>query len=542
MASLMELVEKINKGEYLDPVLLETYLDSANTAEKFLANHARAMLDLRRSQSYLLEALEAIDYADQKVLFQYMSVLGFLGVAEQRTRPVVRFAGAAISRREVSLAMEAIQSAVTQDEQLGGHFLLDRDNASMVARQYQRAAESIGFYSAAAPASDNTNQLLRIGYLTSSIIDDQAPARLIGMLNKHLDTKDVRLHVYSTEAAVRREKLSFNQGPFSSASTKRGKETLDQLTRRKSPVWMAPLEGDFADNARDLATQIGKDNIDVLLIDAAATDPIAAVVAHWPLARAQLHLTRHTPLLSGKPNAAVYVDAHVLLRDELTCKQQHVPTVLITPGVEPVGDAPGVLQRSVFGIPDQSVIIATIAHQTETISGGEFVDTIIHLLRQHPNAVLLVAGDAETAPMKRRMDSAGLGKRCGFTGPRRDLPEFLKMADVILTPFPQACATDIVQAMASGRAVVAMGNSAASAHDPAMLLDTSESVATDVLNYAELAGRFIREPALRTHVGQRLRQRATEVYSIQQTVKSIEAICRASLEKPTAAVPFAQAA
>ena len=84
MASLLELVDRVNKGELIEPQQLEVYQDSANAAEKFLANHAHAMLDLRRSHAYLKEALEAIDYADQKVLFQFLSVLGFLGLNEQR--------------------------------------------------------------------------------------------------------------------------------------------------------------------------------------------------------------------------------------------------------------------------------------------------------------------------------------------------------------------------------------------------------------------------------------------------------------------------
>ena len=542
MASLMELVEKINKGEQIDAALLEIYLESSNAAEKFLANHARAMLDLRRSHTYLLEALEAIDYADQKVLFQFMSVLGFLGLAEQRTRPVIRFAAAAISRRETSLALEAIQSAVTQDQQLGGHFLADRDNAALVAQQYHRAAESIGWYATSTTSTDTTNQPLRVGYLTSNIVDDDAPARLIGMLNKHFDPKDVRLHVYSTEATVRREKLCFNQGPFTVASVKRGKETIDQLNRKKSPVWFAPLDGDFAANARDLATQIGKDNVDVLLIDAAPTDPIAAVLAQWPVARAHLHLTRQSPLLSGRPGGAVYVDAHVLRNDETTWKHQQVPTSLITEGIEPGTDAPPVLQRSAFGIPDQSVIIATVANETDTPSSNEFIDTIIHLLRQHPHAVLLVAGDADTSAMKRRFDSAGLGKRAGFTGKRRDMPEFLKLADVILAPFPDATATGIVQAMAAGRPVVGLANPTSGAQDAAVLLDSSDCVGRDVIAYAELATRLIRDPALRKQTGERLRQRAVDAYSTQQTVKAIEALCRASLEKPATVQSFAQAA
>ena len=84
MASLMELVDRVNKGEAVDSEQLEIYQESANSAEKFLAHHAHAMLDLRRGQQHMLQSLEAIDYSDQKVLNQFISVSGFLDLTDLR--------------------------------------------------------------------------------------------------------------------------------------------------------------------------------------------------------------------------------------------------------------------------------------------------------------------------------------------------------------------------------------------------------------------------------------------------------------------------
>ena len=61
----LEQAKTILRG---DPELLEVYQESPNSAEKFLAHHARAMLDLRRAHQHMLQSLEAIDYSDQKVL------------------------------------------------------------------------------------------------------------------------------------------------------------------------------------------------------------------------------------------------------------------------------------------------------------------------------------------------------------------------------------------------------------------------------------------------------------------------------------------
>ena len=92
-SSLMELVERVNKGELVDPEALEVYQDSANTAEKFLAHHALAMLDLRRAHQHMLQSLEAIDYSDQKVLNQFVSVSSFRIPIENSTVPAGIFPG-----------------------------------------------------------------------------------------------------------------------------------------------------------------------------------------------------------------------------------------------------------------------------------------------------------------------------------------------------------------------------------------------------------------------------------------------------------------
>jgi len=97
MPSLMELVDRVNKGDAIDAAQLEIYQESTNSAEKFLAHHAHAMLELRRAQQHILASLEAIDYSDQKVLNQFVAVSGFLGLTDLRTGPVVKFGSCAIA-------------------------------------------------------------------------------------------------------------------------------------------------------------------------------------------------------------------------------------------------------------------------------------------------------------------------------------------------------------------------------------------------------------------------------------------------------------
>src|SRR5271156_2969415 len=138
MASLMELVERVNKGEMIEPESLEVYQESSNSAEKFLAHHARAMLDLRQAHQHMLQSLEAIDYSDQKVLNQFISISGFLGLNDLRAGPIVKFGASAIARREYALGLEAIQNAVMVDLQQSGAYTSDREHCLLIASQYDR--------------------------------------------------------------------------------------------------------------------------------------------------------------------------------------------------------------------------------------------------------------------------------------------------------------------------------------------------------------------------------------------------------------------
>src|SRR5215203_1444286 len=212
MASLMELIDRVNKGELIDPEQLEIYQDSSNSAEKFLAHHAHAMLDLRRAQQHMLQSLEAIDYGDQKVLNQFISVSGFLGLTDLRASPVIKFGACAIGRREYGLGLEAIQNGVAYDLAHGGSFTSDRENCQFIATQYDRAAQCIGWTSGG--SLEWNNKQTKLAIIVSGVADDEASGKLVRSLSKFHDAKRFKLHVYSTEAGVRREKQQFAQNAY----------------------------------------------------------------------------------------------------------------------------------------------------------------------------------------------------------------------------------------------------------------------------------------------------------------------------------------
>ena len=534
MASLMELVERVNKGELIDAELLEVYQESPNSAEKFLSHHAQAMLDLRRAHQHMLQSLEAIDYSDQKVLSQFMSVSGFLGMTDQRARPVVRFGSSAIARRDYALGMEAIQNGVAFDHLQAGAFTADRENCQFVATQYDRAARCIGWSSG--QSLEWNNKQTRIAYVVSSLADDETSGRVARSLAKHHDSKRFRLHVYATDAGVRRDRQQFGQTAHVSASPRRGTQTLETLAKQKVPAWTAPTDGDVVSAARDLANQIVKDRIDVVIFDATQADPIAAVVAAWDVARVKLNLCRRTPLYASGVSCITYTDQVRYEADKDYWNRRGIETKFVLEGIdvdENLGAAP---QRSAYGIPDTAMVLATSSPDLDRNISDDFVDTIINILRAHPQAVYLLIGEGELSAQKRKFDSAGVAKRVGYAGRRKDLPGFLRIADIYLAEFPASSAAGVLQAMAVEKPVVAMrwGESADQSQAAAFAGSECTIAGRDAGAYIERVSKIIREPAYRQKLGRTMRTRVEQHFGFNQTARHLEQICDQLIQQSTA--------
>jgi glycosyltransferase involved in cell wall biosynthesis len=525
MPSLMELVERVNKGEMIEPEQLEVYQDSPNSAEKFLAHHARAMLDLRRAQQHMLQSLEAIEYSDQKVLNQFISVSGFLGLSDLRAQPIVKFGASAIGRREYSLGLEAIQNGVAFDLQCNGAFTSDRENCQFISTQYERVAQCVNWVPPA--ATDWNNKQTKIAYIVSGIADDDGSGRTLLSLSKFHDTKRYKLSIYSTEAGVRRDKQQFAQASYVMPSGKRGSGTIETLSQRNIPTWIAPTDADAISSAKALADRLVADQVDVAIFDATQADPIAAVVAGWDSARVKINLCRRSPLYAPGISSVVYFDAVRWELDKEFWSRRGTDSRFILEGCdieESLGTPP---QRSVYGIPDAAVVLATAGADLDRNLSSEFVDTVINLLRAHPHAIYLVIGDGEMAWQKRRFESAGVGKRVGYAGRRKDLPGFLRICDVYLAEFPCSSAAGVLQAMTVERPVVASrwGDEAEQSQAAALVGSEGALTGRETSVFIERVSKLIREPAYRQKLGKMMRQRVEQHFSFSQTSQHIEQLC-----------------
>jgi predicted O-linked N-acetylglucosamine transferase (SPINDLY family) len=548
MPSLMELVERVNKGELIDPETLEVYEDSPNSAEKFLAHHAHAMLDLRRAQQHMLQSLEAIEYSDQKVLNQFVSVSGFLGLTDMRAAPVIKFGSCAIARREHALGLEAIQNGVGYDLQHGGAYTSDRENCLFVATQYDRVAQSIGWRND--QPMDWNNKQTKIAYIVSAVADDELSARTIVSLARHHDSKRFKLQVYSTEVAARRERQQFAQTTYSLPSQRRGKDTIELLNRQKVPTWTAPLDNDILAAARELANQLIRDHIDVAIFDSTQADPIAAIVANWQVARAKINLSRRTPLYAQGIQCVCYTDQARFEADRSFWQRRNVDSRFILEGIDADEIPAPAPQRSVYGIPENAVVLATAGHDLDHTLSEEFVDTMVSVLRAHPQAILLLVGEGELSWQKRRFESAGVSKRVGYAGRRKDLPAFLRIADLYVAEFPAAGASGVLQAMSVERPVVAVRWGDAIEQSQAADLVGSECTISgrDPAAYIERVSKLIREPQYRAKLGKTMRQRVEQHFAFTQTARQLEQLAEQLIQKNSESsamgqsVPIVQAA
>ena len=528
MTSLIELVEKVNSGEAVDPAELGVYQESANGAEKFLAHHAAARVGLGRCRTHLLEALDAIGYGDEKVLRQYLAVADFLGHADAAAEPIARFAETVINRNQPALGVEALASAVREDQAAGGVWAGDAANARHVADLYARAAASLGFETPGhvPPGFQWNNKQTRVALVLGQIADDDAATAAALALAGHLDQKRFKLFVYATEAEVRREGGKFGKPAAGLPSARRGKTALDAFDRAKATCWIAPTDGDAATAAVALADQFLMDRVDVALYDTGPADAVAALTAHWPLSRAKALVRRGPALPAADLGAVVFPAAGDFEREKSAYESRGVAARHVAEGVDPAAAAGDGPKRKTYGIPESAVVMATAAESPAQL-GEAFVGRVVELLRANPHAVLLLVGGGDWAWHKRKFEAAGVAKRVGYAGRRKDLGSFLKIADVYLAPFPEAPTAGVLRAMAAGVPVVAAlwGDSPEQSAAATLVGPDATIAGRDPQAYVDRAAKLVRDAGYRAKLGNALRERAEKHYSFAETARQIEHLC-----------------
>jgi glycosyltransferase involved in cell wall biosynthesis len=151
----------------------------------------------------------------------------------------------------------------------------------------------------------------------------------------------------------------------------------------------------------------------------------------------------------------------------------------------------------------------------------QFCETVINILRSHPQAIYLLIGEGELSTQKRKFESAGVAKRVGYAGRRKDLPGFLRMTDIYLSEFPCGTGMGALQAMCMERPCVAVRGGKDDAQSQAAQFVGNEACVSgdDPNDYIERVSKLIREPQYRARLGKSMRTRVDSARSPMSSLR-----------------------
>lgn len=192
---------------------------------------------------------------------------------------------------------------------------------------------------------------------------------------------------------------------------------------------------------------------------------------------------------------------------------------------------PGIVRKE-LGIPDGHVLCATIGRLSDDKGIPDLLTAAKSIIDARDDVHWLVAGKGPLAEaMTQRNIELGLESRVRFLGFRTDVPELLAAADLlVVASTSEGCSVVILEAMASGRAVVAtdVGGSAE------VVVDGQTGFVVPPRRPAELAAavtKIVDSKLLRDDMGRRAKARACETFSEQRMVKQFESIYRELLKR-----------
>jgi hypothetical protein len=547
--SLTELVEAVRRGEDVAADALLPYQSSENAAERFLAHEAGASLGLADCHAHLMQALAAIGHGDRRVLEQFIGLCGFLGRESDATEPTVAFAEGAVRRGDVNLGIEAAASAAAQDAGRGGTWATRGENLRRLAELYATAVEKEADFA----GGEWTNEVPHVAVLTSSLGDDEPAARAVAALAEHVDAKKIKISAYATEGYVRRDSQQWagwptngsrrprdaapstaaawiNHGRGASPTPRRGGKIIARLQKAKIAHYLAPTDGTTLAAARSLAEKLAADRVDVLLVDADASDAVAGLVSSWRVARRLAWVARHRPLMSRGVGSVIYLDEARRAADAATWDELEVPTAYVAEGVDLNANAGQIPQRRTYGIPEAAVILTTAADDVDQAIGKSMRHQISELLTRQPQAVYLIIGGGDTTTLRRHFEAAGVGRRVGYAGPRRDADLLASMGDIYVPAFgTEAASPVLLSTMARGTAICGVGDG---------LADVAGEAATHPEHdWIDRAAKLVREGAERRRVGEQVRKRAEQRFGFARTARAIEKLVAGLVNEESLAMP-----
>lgn len=533
MSSLVENVERIRAGQPGDAEALAAHLD-AGPAERFLAHHAAATLAMRDARDHLLDAMRAIGGSDRHVLGQFLAVSKLLGLTGDVARPVSDFGLAAIDRGRWAVGVDALARALRLDETTGDRSLAaDVDRCAEISERYERAARTLG---RRVTRPRRVPGRTCVALLTTDLSDGSPTAQLLDAWARHASPDAPRLRVYTTEAwAASRPAVALGAAvasPPTHASATAGQSTIARLRAAGVEVWHAQADADAIQTSRMLTERLVRDAVDLLLVDASLADAAAwMTVAGRPVDR-QIALLR-----PGRASGLAGIDTIVDLDDAIwrgdrgVWADRGIAFRSLIQGVDATVES--IVGRKSYGIAENACVMLTVSRDPGRSIAPDFARMIARALSENPKAVYLIVGPGECVEQRRIFEAAGVAKRVGYAGERRDVAAFVAMADVYVAEPPESDRDAILTAMQLGRPVAILaGDADRLGH--ARFVGAPHAVVGNLQTMLDRLSRWLKDPSRRAEVGDALADRSRERFAIATTIARLQELIAETLAGATA--------
>lgn len=302
-----------------------------------------------------------------------------------------------------------------------------------------------------------TKKLPRVVHVCSQIFDtSHAPSRIIQRLLSIGDRSRFDYALVVTESLFAREGDYPTSLRTAESSLKRGAGTIQFLEREKIAYLVeTPSAGDSLEAcSKRLAQRLAPLDIDILVfhgpeplhhaLAAQLKGPVKVLFEHGTLPKTQgfdhaicaLEDTLHLPKNRLPPGC----NLHILpfFADSRSQWQAKVPF------------------KSDFGLSDDVMIATTISNHLETRLSADFCDTISQILKKCPHVHYMPIGKVKNPQeLLNRFDS-NVHSQIRFLGPSDTPSNLTRCMDLYFNEFPFGSCYGILDAMASGCAVVSM--------------------------------------------------------------------------------------
>jgi glycosyltransferase involved in cell wall biosynthesis len=197
-------------------------------------------------------------------------------------------------------------------------------------------------------------------------------------------------------------------------------------------------------------------------------------------------------------------------------------------------------RRKLFpDLDDTTRLVITVANMHSPLKGhSDLIEAAKEICGEVPEIRFVLVGEGEKRPkIEQQVRKAGLEKHFLFLGSRKDIPELLACAEILILPSrAEGLPNVILEAMAAGLPVVAtrVGGTPEIIEDGATgLLVPPE----DPCALAEAIQRLLRDRSMAARVGRTARERIRTSFSFERVAREIETVYESERHgMPTAVV------